>query len=391
MAANSTVQQIHKLYFNQEHELVRKSVADFVKKEINPYVDDWEDAGAAPLKELFPKMGKLGFLGIRYDPKYGGQGLDYWFETVFLEELGHIRALGLAVAISVQTNMATPAIDEFGSDVLKDTYLKGAISGELVGAIAVTEPGAGSDVSGLQTTAKKDGEDYVINGSKMFITNGVQADFYTLMARTSDDPGYHSFSLFVVPSDLPGVTVSRKLDKLGVRISDTAELFFDNVRVPARNLIGEPGEGFIYQMQQFQHERFSLLPYICTASRDIIDLTVDYIKERVAFGKPLIKNQVLQHQLADWLTEIECFQHLIYHIVRMKEAGMDATREISMGKLLAGQLFPKISAGCLKMHGGMGFMNEMIVSRYYRDSCGLSIGGGADEIMRNIIAKIEGY
>jgi citronellyl-CoA dehydrogenase len=391
MAGDTTLKQIYGLYFNKEHEMVRKSVADFIKKEINPYVDEWEEAGLAPLKELFKKMGKLGFLGIRYDPKYGGQGLDYWYETVFLEELGHIKALGLAVAISVQTNMATPAIDEFGSDHLKDTFLTAAIAGEMVGAIAVTEPGAGSDVSALQTTAKREGEEYSINGSKMFITNGVQADFYTLMARTSDEPGYHSFSLFVVPSNLPGVTVSRKLDKLGVRISDTAELFFDNVRIPARNLIGSEGEGFIYQMRQFQHERFSLLPYICIACRDVIDLTVDYIKERIVFGKPLIKNQVLQHQLADWLTEVECLQQLIYHIVRMKEAGLDATREISMGKLMVGQLFPKIVSGCLKMHGGMGFMSEMIISRYYRDACGLAIGGGADEVMRNIIAKLEGF
>ena len=391
MTADSTLKQIYGLYYNKEHTMVRKSIADFVKKEINPFVDEWEEAGLAPLKELFIKMGKLGFLGIRYDPKYGGLGLDYWYETVFLEELGHIRALGLAVAISVQTNMATPAIDEFGSDYLKETYLTAAISGEMIGAIAVTEPGAGSDVAALQTTARKEGDEYVINGSKMFITNGVQADFYTLMARTSDEPGYHSFSLFVVPSNLPGFAVGRKLDKLGSRISDTAELFFDNVRIPAKNLIGTEGEGFIQQMKQFQHERFSLLPYICIASRDVIELTVDYIKDRIVFGKPLIKNQVLQHQLADWLTEIEGFQHLIYHIVRMKEAGLDATREISMGKLMAGQLFPKIAAGCLKMHGGMGYMSEMIISRYYRDSIGLGIGGGADEVMRNIIAKLEGY
>jgi citronellyl-CoA dehydrogenase len=178
----------------------------------------------------------------------------------------------------------------------------------MVGAIAVAEPGAGSDVAALQTTAKKEGDDYMINGSKMYITNGTQADFYTLLARTSDDPGYHSFSLIVVPSDLPGVQVSRKLETLGVRISDTAELFFDNVKVPAENLIGQKGEGFIYQMMQFQHERFSLLPFACTAARDIIDMTVGHVKERVVFGKPLVKKQVLRHRFADWLTEIECLQ-----------------------------------------------------------------------------------
>ncbi len=379
------------LYFNKDHELVRRAVRDFVNKEINPHVDEWEEAGIAPLKKLFKKMGKLGFLGIRYDPKYGGQGLDYWYETVFLEELGHIKALGLAVAITVQTNMATPAIDEFGSEFLKQTYLKPAIEGKKVGAIAVTEPGAGSDVAALATTAERRGDHYVISGSKMYITNGTQADFYTLLARTSADPGYHSFSLFVVPADLPGVEVSRKLEKLGVWISDTAELYFDQVKVPADHLIGREGEGFIYQMQQFQHERFSLLPFACTAARDIIDLTVAYVRDRIVFGKPLIRRQVLQHHLADWVTEIESLKQFIYHMVRMKQAGLDATREISMGKLMAGQLLNKVADGCLQMHGGMGYMKESIISRYYRDARGLSIGGGADEVLRGVIAKIENF
>jgi len=299
--------------------------------------------------------------------------------------------LGLAVAITVQTNMATPAIDEFGSEFLKQTYLKSAIEGKKVGAIAVTEAGAGSDVAALATTAERMGDHYVINGSKMYITNGTQADFYTLLARTSEDPGYHSFSLFVVPADLPGVGVSRKLEKLGVWISDTAELYFDQVKVPADHLIGREGEGFIYQMQQFQHERFSLLPFACTAARDIIDLTVAYIRERVVFGKPLIRRQVLQHHLADWVTEIESLKQFIYHMVRMKQAGLDATREISMGKLIAGRLLNKVADGCLQMHGGMGYMKESIISRYYRDARGLSIGGGADEVLRGVIAKIENF
>jgi len=379
------------LYFNKDHNMVRQAVRDFVNKEINPHIDEWEDQRMVPLKKLFKKMGKLGFLGIRYDPKYGGQGLDYWYETVFLEELGRIQGLGLAVAITVQTNMATPAIDEFGNDYLKETFLKAAIAGEKVGAIAVTEPGAGSDVSALATFARREGDHYVINGSKMYITNGTQADFYTLLARTSDEQGYHVFSLFVVPADLSGVKVSRKLDKLGVWCSDTAEIFFDNVRVPVENLIGNEGEGFIYQMRQFQHERFSLLPFACTAMRVMIDLTVDYIKERVVFGRPLIKKQVLRHRLADWLTEVECLKQLIYHIVRLKQAGLDATREISMGKLVAGPLMSRIADGCLQMHGGMGYMNEMTISRAFRDSRLISIGGGADEIMCEIISKLEGF
>jgi citronellyl-CoA dehydrogenase len=385
------VKDASQIYFSKDHQMVRRAVADFVKKEINPNVDQWEEDEMAPLKEIFKKMGDLGFLGIRYDPKYGGQGLDYWYDLVFLEELGHIKALGLSVAITVQTHMATPAIDEFGSDYLKETYLKAAIAGDMVGAIAVTEPGAGSDVAALQTTAKKDGGDYIINGSKMYITNGTQADFLTLLARTGDEHGYHSFSLFIVPSDLPGVQVSRKLEKLGVHISDTAELFFDNVRVPARNLIGQEGEGFIYQMKQFQHERFSLLPFACTAAGDIIDMTVDHIRNRIVFGKPLIKRQVLRHRLADWLTEIECLKHLIYHIVSMKQAGLDATKEISMGKLWASQVLMKVADGCLQMYGGLGYMKEMLISRYYRDARGLAIGGGTDEVMREVIVRLQGY
>ena len=391
MDNGKTIRSKNEIHFNKDHEMVRRSIADFVKKEINPYIDEWEAARFSPLKELFPKMGKLGFLGIRYDPKYGGQGLDYWYETAFLEELGHIKAQGISIAISVQTNMATPAIDEFGSEYLKDKYLKGAISGEMVGAIAVTEPGAGSDVSALQSMAKKEGDFYVLNGSKIFITNGVQADFFTLLARPSDEPGYHAFSLFIVPSDLPGVSVGRKLEKMGAWSSDTAELFIDNVRIPAENMIGQEGEGFIYQMKQFQHERFSVLPPMYIAARDMIQLTVDYLKERVVFGKPLIKKQALQHQLVNWLTEVECLLQLTYQIVRIKMAGLDATREISMAKLKAGKIYPRLAADCLRMHGGMGFMDEMLVSRFYRDSIGLSFGGGADEVMQDIIAKLEGF
>jgi citronellyl-CoA dehydrogenase len=379
------------MYFNDDHNALRELVKKFIDNEVNPYVDEWEEAGLIPLHDLFKKMGDLGLLGIRYDPKYGGQGLDYWFELVFLEEISHIQGFGPSIAIGVQTNMATPAIAEFGSEYLKETYLKPAVSGDMVAAIAVTEPGAGSDVAALRTRAKRDGDSYVINGSKTYITNGTQADFLTLLARTDDKPGYHSFGLFVMPTDLPGFSISKKLDKLGIRSSDTAELFFDNVRVPAANLIGEESEGFIYQMQQFQHERFCALPLGYIASKDIIDLTVDYIRERIVFGKPLIKKQVLRHRLADWLTEIECLKQLTYHVVRMKERGLDVTREVSMGKLYGGLLLRDVSDGCLQMFGGMGFMNEMLISRYYRDARIISIGGGADEVMREVIARLEGY
>ncbi|MBF0257873.1 MAG: acyl-CoA dehydrogenase family protein [Desulfamplus sp.] len=378
------------MYFTKEHDLVRKAVRDFVNKEINPHVDEWEEKGIAPLHELFKKMGDLGFLGIRYDEKWGGEGLDYWYETVVLEECARIDCGGIPMAIAVQSNMATPAINDFGSDYLKETYLKPALKGDMVSAIAVTEPDAGSDVAALKTFARKDGDHYILNGSKTYITNGTQADFLTLLARTSDDPGYHSFSLFVVPTDLPGFHVSKKLDKLGMRSSDTAELYFDEMRIPAENLIGREGEGFIQQMMQFQHERFSVIPMAYVWARRMIDDVVAYIRGRVVFGKPLITKQVLRHRIAGWLTEIECLQQLAYHIVRMKMAGQDATVQISMAKLKSGSLVTEVADGCLQMYGGMGLMNEMKISRFYRDSRLISIGGGASEVMCDVIAKFSG-
>ena len=379
------------IYFNKDHEMVRKAVRDFVEKEINPYMDEWEARGEAPLHELFKKMGDLGFLGIRYDPEHGGQGLDYWYDTVFLEELGRIHGSGIPVAIAVQTHMSTPAIAEYGSAYLKETYLKPAIAGDAVTSIAVTEPDAGSDVAAIKTTAQRQGDNFVINGSKTYITNGTQADFLTLLARTNDDPGYHAFSLFIVPTNLPGFKVGRKLEKLGLRSSDTAELFFDNVKIPAENLIGKEGEGFVYQMQQFQHERFAAIPMAYVSAEETIAMTVEHIRKRIVFGKPLIAKQVLRHRLADWQTEIECLRQLTYHIVRMKEAGLDVTREVSMGKLFAARTVRKIADGCLQMYGGSGYMAEMLISRSFRDARLISIGGGADEIMNEINARMEGY
>lgn len=379
------------MYFTKDHDMVRNAVRDFVNKEINPHVDEWEEAGLAPLHDLFKKMGDLGFLGMRYSAKYGGQGLDYWYELVFLEELARIDCGGIPMAIMVQTNMATPSIDEFGSEYLKETYLKPAIAGDMVSAIAVTEPDAGSDVAAIKTFAKKKGDSYILNGSKTYITNGTQADFLTLLARTSDAPGHRSFSLFVVPTNLPGFQVSRKLDKMGMRSSDTAELFFDDMRIPAENLIGNEGEGFIYQMMTFQHERFCVLPWCYISTKKAIFETIDHLRKRVVFGKPLMTKQVLRHRMVDWLTEIELVRQLTYHIVRMKMNRQDPTREISMGKLFGARLMNKVMDGCLQMFGGMGYMNEMKISRAFRDSRLISIGGGANEVMSEIVAKLEGF
>ena len=378
------------LYFNEDHQALRSVVRRFVDQEINPNMDDWEEHGL-PSHDLMLKMGELGLLGITYNPDVGGQGLDYWFDLVFLEELGRIQGVGVQGAIADQTHMATPALHEFGSDYLKESYLRPAVEGRMVAAIAVTEPGAGSDVAALKTRAVlKDGR-YVINGSKIFITNGVEADFVVLLARTSDEPGYHSFSLLVVPKKTPGFMVGRKLDKVGWRSSDTAELFFDDVKVPEENLIGLEGEGFIYQMRQFQHERFAALPMTYTAASEIIRMTVEYISQRMVFGKPLIKMQVLRHRLAEWRAEIETLKTLAYHITKLKVAGVDVTREVTIGKMLSGKLIRKVTDGCLQMFGGMGFMNESLISRYWRDSRAASIAGGADEVMTELLARLDGF
>ena len=379
------------LQFTKEHDQVRRAVRDFVQREIAPHIDLWEVEGMTPFHDIFKKMGDLGFLGIRYPEKWGGEGLDYWYETVVMEECARMSCGGIPMAIAVQMAMATPALEDFGSDYIKETYLKPALKGDMVAAIAVTEPDAGSDVAALKTTAIREGDHYILNGSKTYITNGLQADFLTLLARTSEDPGYHSFSLFVVPTDLQGFKVSKKLDKLGMRSSDTAELYFDNMKIPAQNLIGIEGEGFIQQMQQFQHERFAALPLCYIAIQETIAKTIEYLRGRIVFGKPLIKKQVLRHRLANWMAQNESLKQLAYHIVEMKMAGMDATREISMGKLIGGDLLNEVTSGCLQMYGGMGFMNEMDISRMFRDARLISIGGGASEVMSEVIAKSYGF
>ncbi|MFH1136448.1 MAG: acyl-CoA dehydrogenase family protein [Pseudomonadota bacterium] len=379
-----------KPYFNEDHQALRDVIRKFVDQEINPRMDQWEETGL-PAHDLMAKLGGLGLLGVTYDTRFGGQGLDYWFDLVFLEELGHIQGVGVQGAIADQTHMATPALHEFGSDYLKETYLRPAIEGSMVAAIAITEPGAGSDVAALRTRARRQGDHYIVNGSKIFITNGVQADFVVLLARTSDEPGFHSFSLLVAPKNLDGFSVGRKLDKVGWRSSDTAELFFEDVRIPAENLIGQEGEGFIYQMKQFQHERFAALPMTYTAASDIIKMTVDYIGRRIVFGKPLLKMQVLRHRLAEWLAEIQTLKALAYHITTLKTAGLDVTREVTVGKLASSKLIRRVTDGCLQMFGGMGFMNESLISRYWRDARAASIAGGADEVMTEMLARLEGF
>lgn len=376
-------------YFTAEHEAFRRTVRRFVETEINPHVEAWEEARLWPAHELLKKMGDLGLLGLSYPEEYGGGGVDYWYNVVLLEELGRADCAAVPMGIAVHTDMATPSLAEFGSDDLKRRFLAPAIAGDLVSAIGVSEPDAGSDVAAIRTRATADGDDYVINGSKMWITNGTQADFITLLARTGGERGFRGMSLIVVPTSTPGFTVSRKLEKLGNHASDTAILTFEDVRVPQANRIGEEGMGFTLQMKQFQRERLAGALMSTAGMEKIIRMTIHYCRERQAFGRPLIDNQWIHYRLAELLTEVEALRQLNYHCVRLLVAGEDLTKEVSMAKVKAGRLAREVADTCLQFHGGMGYVEEYPMARYFRDARLLSIGGGADEIMLGIIAKYE--
>jgi citronellyl-CoA dehydrogenase len=309
---------------------------------------------------------------------------------VMLEEVGRAGCGSVPMAVAVQTDMATPALAEHGSEELKRQFLLPAIAGEMVAAIAISEPDAGSDVAAIRTYARSDGDDYLINGSKMWITNGTQADYLTLLARTSDEHGYRGMSLIIVPAKTPGFSVSRKLEKMGNHASDTAILSFDEVRVPKRYRIGPEGMGFMLQMQQFQRERLAASLMGISGMEEAIQLTIDYTRQRYAFGKPLIDNQWIHFKIAELLTEVEALRQLTYHCVRMLVAGQDMTKEVSMAKLKTGRLAREVADTCVQFHGGMGYVEEYPIARYYRDARLLSIGGGADEIMLGIIARYEG-
>ncbi len=376
-------------YFTPEHDAFRRLVRRFVETEINPHVEAWEAARLWPARQVLKKMGDLGLLGLTYPEAYGGGGVDYWYSVVLLEELGRADCAAVPMGIAVHTDMATPALAEFGSEELRQRFLVPAIAGDVVAAIGVSEPDAGSDVAALRTRAVADGDDYVINGSKMWITNGTQADFVTLLARTSGERGFRGMSLIVVPTDTPGFSVSRKLEKLGNHASDTAILSFEDMRVPQANRIGEEGLGFMLQMKQFQRERLAG-SLMSTAGMDkIIRLTIAYTRERQTFGRPLIENQWIHFKLCELLTEVEALRQLNYHCVRLLVAGEDVTKEVSMAKLKAGRLAREVADTCLQFHGGMGYVEEYPMARYFRDARLLSIGGGADEIMLGIIAKYE--
>ena len=378
------------MILTEEHQKLRDTVAQFVDKEINPHADAWEAEGIFPAHELFKKMGDLGLLGISKPVEYGGLGLDYSYQTVFSEELGRITTGGVSMGIGVQTDMATPALAKFGSDELRREFLTPAISGDAVFSIAVSEPHAGSDVAAIKTTARKDGDDYIINGSKMWITNSTQADYLCLLANTSEGKAHSNKSLIVVPTNTPGVSFSERLNKLGMRSSDTAQVFFDDVRVPQRNRIGEEGQGFVYQMLQFQEERLYAAAGQLKAMEACINQTIDYAREREIFGEPLLNNQVVHFRMAELQSEVEALRALTYSAVEEYIHGSDVTMKASMAKLKAGRLAREVTDACLQYWGGMGFMWDNPISRAYRDTRLTSIGGGADEVMLGIICKLMG-
>ncbi|MGC1508109.1 acyl-CoA dehydrogenase family protein [Ketobacter sp.] len=378
------------MLFTQEHEELRRTVQSVVKKEINPNIEQWEAAPPFPAHTLFKKLGDLGLLGISKPLQYGGMGLDYSYNLVAAEEFGRAECGGVPLAIGVQTDMATPALARFGTEALCKEFLVPAIQGEMVASIAVSEPGAGSDVANIKTRAKPEGDDYVINGSKMWITNSTQADWYCLLANTSDEAKHKNKSLILVPRDASGISLSPPLNKLGMRSSDTAEVFFENVRVPRRYLIGAEGQGFMIQMMQFQEERMWGAANAIGGLQSVINATIEYTKEREAFGQKIIDNQVVHYRLAELQTELESLRALVYSTCEQYINGGNPQQLLqlaSMCKLKAGRLAREITDSCLQYWGGMGFMWDNLVTRSYRDSRLASIGGGADEIMLGIICK----
>ena len=376
------------MILSHEHKEIYRQVKSFVEKELNPNTSEWEKAGIFPAHEVLKKMGGLGLLGIAKPEAYGGMGLDYSYEVVFAQALGNCNCGSLPMAIGVQTDMATPALARFGNDALRSEYLVPAIAGDMVASIAVSEAGAGSDVASIKTTARKEGGDYVINGSKMWITNGTQSDWACMLVNTSEGKPHQNKSLIVVPMDAKGLDRKTRLDKLGMRSSDTAMIFLDDVRVPQRNLIGKEGMGFTYQMLQFQEERLFGAASGIDSLSNIVDETIDYTRQRQAFGQSLLDNQYIHFRLAELKTEVESLKALVYQTTEEYVAGRDATMLASMCKLKAGRIGREVTDTCLQFWGGQGYMWETNVARAYRDSRLISIGGGADEIMLGIICKL---
>jgi citronellyl-CoA dehydrogenase len=375
------------MQLTHEHQEIQRTLKRFIDDEINPHVDEWEAAEAFPAHELFRKLGDLGLLGLTKPTEYGGMALDYSYSIAMAETLGHVTCGAIPMAIGVQTDMATPALARFGSDALRREFLAPAISGEFVGCIGVSEPGAGSDVAAIKTNAKKDGDDYVINGAKMWITNSLQADWMCVLANTSEGPAHKNKSLIMVPMNTPGVTRAKKIRKIGMMASDTGLIHFDDVRVPQRNRVGEEGMGFTYQMMQFQEERLWAAANAVCGLTNCIAQTIAYTRERQVFGHSVLDNQVVHFRLAELQTEIESLRGLVSMATEKYITGQDVTEWASMAKLKSSRLLRIVPDACLQYWGGMGYTWDNPVSRMYRDGRLASIGGGADEVMLGIISK----
>jgi alkylation response protein AidB-like acyl-CoA dehydrogenase len=373
--------------FTSEHEALRSSVRRFVDAEVRPYVEEWEAAGHFP-DALFRRCGELGFLGLHYPERWGGSGGDLAAGIVFIEELARCGAGAIPMAIGVQTDMATPALAEFGTDDQRERWLRPALAGTKIGAIAITEPDAGSDVAAIATRGVRDGEVWRINGRKMFITNGTRAHFLTLVVKTDTDAAHHGVSLFIVDTSLPGVSVSRQLEKLGMHASDTAEIALDDVAVPHADLIGlEPGKGFQQLMWQLQYERLSGAAACVGHAAQTLENTMAYAKERTTFGKPIAAHQVIAHKLADCATELTAAQSLLYSTAWSVMQGEYPVVEISMCKKYCAQVQNRIVDTCVQIWGGAGYLEETGIPRAFRDARLQRIGGGTDEIMNEVIAK----
>ncbi len=378
------------MQLTHEHEQLRATIKRYIAEQVNPHVDEWEEAEIFPAHQVFKQMGNLGLLGLDKPVEYGGAGLDYSYAAVFAEALADINCGGIPMAIGVQTDMCTPALARRGSDELRREFLAPAIAGDMVGCLGVSEVGSGSDVASVKTTARKDGDDYIINGGKMWTTNGTQADWCCVLANTSEGAPHRNKSLIIVPMKTQGVSIARKLRKIGMDSSDTAQLFFDDVRVPQRYRIGDEGLGFSYQMEQFQIERLWGALNSMGGAQRCIDMTIEYTRERKAFGRALLDNQWIHYKLAEMQADVDCVRALAWSCVEDVVAGRDATRLATVAKLKAGRVVRDVASGCLQFWGGMGYMNDSLISRFYRDTRLTSIGGGADEVMLQILCKYMG-
>ncbi len=372
------------IYDLPEHELLRDQVARFIAKEVEPHAQAWEEQGMVP-REVLRRMGAAGMLGLMFEPEYGGGGADALTNLVFAEALSQSTFGGFIITVLVHTDMAGPHLHHAGNAAQKDKYLSQVTAGEKITAVAISEPGAGSDVAGIRTTARKDGDHWVLNGTKMFITNGVNADVYFVAAKSG--PGKREVSMFIVEKGTPGFTVGRALKKTGWLSSDTAELVFDNVRVPAANLLGEEGKGFYSVMKNFQTERIALAAMAVGHCQQALKHTLDYVRQRQAFGGVLWDQQAIRQRIAMLDAKTRAARQFMYHCAWSVTQGHDIVQEVSMLKALTGELVNEVVATCQQFHGGMGFIRETAVERLWRDARVLAIGGGATEVMLEEVAK----